>query len=381
MPSLRKSDIGKTIMVSISETLERKSERTVRDVINIEGGRWVNRMQRTSFSNHKNLMGQADHSEMLLPKNRLIGWDLQSFQVTGLVQSSLNMDLEKHNLDPARVTGHNSDSFLLDSGKFVAAIWIIWKARCRRNFQNDHMPLMQVARWIMNFSREIRDAIKNHPMRYVPSEKWVAWLPPAQNNIKLNTDGSVLQHKGHAAAGGILRNTKGEWIAGFFINVGICSVFEAKLWSVREGLSLTSKKGLSSIELDIDSSAAVALLRDRYNDNHPLCNKCADLLAFMGYSDSLGLCKLSNPPPPLCASLRNDVQGIRMLRSKCKAHPASSKGLGLGPGRNQGVLMWDWEVKAEKREWYGRDGRVAERWVESFAAGTLDRLDVEQCLD
>ncbi|KAK6914623.1 Ribonuclease H domain [Dillenia turbinata] len=157
----------------------------------------------------------------------------------------------------------------LDSVNFAAATWIIWKARCRRNFHIDPMPPMQVARWIMNFSREIRAAISKHSLNCAPREKWVAWLPPAHNNIKLNTDGSVLQQNGHAATGGLVRNSKGEWIAGFSINVGICSVFEVELWGVKEGLRLACRKGLNSIELDIDSSAAVALLRDRYNADHP----------------------------------------------------------------------------------------------------------------
>ncbi|KAK6946213.1 Ribonuclease H domain [Dillenia turbinata] len=165
----------------------------------------------------------------------------------------------------ARVKGYNSDSFFLENEKFMTTIWILWKARCRRNFKNDLMFPIQVARWAIKFSREIRDAIKNCLKKGDPSEK------------------SDSQVNDQAIAGGIFRNVR-------------------------------------------DSSTIVAMLRESCNDNHPLgavlkecqslmvqvnvvkiChtlregNKCADHLAFLGHFNRLDFCELSSPPPsPVC---------------------------------------------------------------------------------
>ncbi|KAK6947760.1 Ribonuclease H domain [Dillenia turbinata] len=216
--------------------------------------------------------------------------------VTGPHPKSLKMDLEKNNMDPgddvvlshehnridyiakrslnatakghinfwtgdtinwlkAGVKGFSIDDSILDSSKFVAAIWIIWKVRCSRNIKNVRMLPMQVARWTISFSSEIKNAISRSPTRKETSEKWVCWSPPMGDNIKLNTDGSVSQSNGHAAARGILRNARGEWVAGFYINVGNCSVLATQIWGVREGLNLASRKGLRNIELEVDSTA------------------------------------------------------------------------------------------------------------------------------
>ncbi|KAK6934521.1 Ribonuclease H domain [Dillenia turbinata] len=144
----------------------------------------------------------------------------------------------------AGVKGFSTDVSILDSSKFVA--------KCSRNIKNVRMLPMQVARRTISFSSEIKNVFSKSPSREFSHEKWVCWSPPMEDNIKLNTDGSVSQSNGHAAAEGILRNARGEWIVGFFINVGTYSIL-AKLWGVREWLNLANRKGLRNIELEVDS--------------------------------------------------------------------------------------------------------------------------------
>ncbi|KAK6945219.1 Ribonuclease H domain [Dillenia turbinata] len=141
----------------------------------------------------------------------------------------------------------------------MAAIWIIWKAGCRRVYQKDFLPSLQVARWVLNFSREIVSTIRNKASRCASKMSWVSWVPPARDVIKLNIDGSALRPNCHAAAGGIFRDFEGAWVAGFSANVGTCLVVAAELWGVREGL-LAFKKGFRSIELEVDSMVLVDML-------------------------------------------------------------------------------------------------------------------------
>ena len=54
-------------------------------------------------------------------------------------------------------------------------------------------------------------------------EKYFGWVPPTWPFFKSNTDG-VRKYSGVASAGGLIRNTVGEWIEGFSINIGICFI-------------------------------------------------------------------------------------------------------------------------------------------------------------
>ncbi|MCI35838.1 ribonuclease H protein [Trifolium medium] len=76
------------------------------------------------------------------------------------------------------------------------------------------------------------------------------WKPPVENWVKLNTDGPC---KGRTATscGGIIRNSRGDWLGGFAKHVGVCSAFTAELWGVLEGLKYAWSKSFKLVELDI----------------------------------------------------------------------------------------------------------------------------------
>lgn len=56
--------------------------------------------------------------------------------------------------------------------------------------------------------------------------------------VKLNTNSVRKTSSNMAAAGGILRNSTGEWNRGFTYNIGDCSSIMAELWSIVRGLNL-----------------------------------------------------------------------------------------------------------------------------------------------
>ncbi|KAK6918283.1 Ribonuclease H domain [Dillenia turbinata] len=228
----------------------------------------------------------------------------------------------------AGVEGFSTDISFLNTNKFVAVIWIIWKARCTCNIKKS---------------------------------------PQLEDNFKVNTDGSVSQSNGHAATGGILRNSRGEWVAGFYINVRSCSLTLSvreglylarkglRNIGLKEGLYLAKRKGLRNIELEVDSTAVVSLLGEAYNNDHHLSalikdcrslmvkvntikinytfregNKCADLLVALGHNSRPGVCELLNPPDSLLPFLRNDAMGIKFLRVKNNVCMVSPRGMCLG---------------------------------------------------
>lgn len=128
--------------------------------------------------------------------------------------------------------------------------------------------------------------------------------------MKLNRDGSVLVKFGQAAAcGGLIRGSNGNFITGFACNLGPCTIMQAELY----GLTLGRSKGFQRILIDSDSHSAIHFINNDCNILHPCAsivqdiqilinqffsikwahayreaNSCADILANLGHSVSLG---------------------------------------------------------------------------------------------
>lgn len=57
----------------------------------------------------------------------------------------------------------------------------------------------------------------------------LAWDFPRHGWVKLNVDGSRRISFGNVGAGGVLRNSSGDWIGGFAVNLGIGNILDAEL--------------------------------------------------------------------------------------------------------------------------------------------------------
>ena len=63
----------------------------------------------------------------------------------------------------------------------------------------------------------------------------VNWSPPLEHWIKLNTDGSVISMD-NASCGDIFRDHWCNFLLGFSAKLGTCSISQAELWGVYDGL-------------------------------------------------------------------------------------------------------------------------------------------------
>ncbi|MBA0805312.1 hypothetical protein Gohar_004836, partial [Gossypium harknessii] len=61
--------------------------------------------------------------------------------------------------------------------------------------------------------------------------------------VYLSTDEAVARHSRYAATGGVVRDHNGNWIVGFTRFLGVCSPFEAEVWSILDGILLLLNKG------------------------------------------------------------------------------------------------------------------------------------------
>ena len=73
--------------------------------------------------------------------------------------------------------------------------------------------------------------------------KWIGWSTPNWPWCKLNSDGAC-KASGVAAAGGLIRDHNGHWIAGFGMNLRTCSVTMAELWGLYQDLLLAWNNGI-----------------------------------------------------------------------------------------------------------------------------------------
>ncbi|KAL6286459.1 hypothetical protein ACE6H2_010849 [Prunus campanulata] len=167
----------------------------------------------------------------------------------------------------------------------------------------------------------------------------LAWKPPPVSTMKLNIDGSRIGSSGAIAAGGLIRNSVGEWVAGFFANLGLGEILVAELWALYHGLKLAQSLQVTKLIVETDSTLVLHLLNAKLEPYHPLLtllnmsrvcwksswdcnifhvfrevNFAADSLAKMGHEMELGIHCFVLPPDGITGVLQEDKDGL--LRSR-----------------------------------------------------------------
>ncbi|CAL9024261.1 unnamed protein product [Prunus brigantina] len=99
---------------------------------------------------------------------------------------------------------------------------------------------------------------------------FLAWQPPPCGFFKLNIDGSRVSDSGCIAAGGIIRNSDGIWIAGFSANLGHGEVFVAEAWALYYGLKVAWQLGLCQLTVNSDYALVVDMINGDWVDSHPM---------------------------------------------------------------------------------------------------------------
>ncbi|KAK5777236.1 hypothetical protein PVK06_045203 [Gossypium arboreum] len=102
-----------------------------------------------------------------------------------------------------------------------------------------------------------------------------------EDPIFLNTDRAVQIEIGNAAADGIIRNANRDWILGYNRHLGKCSIFNAKLWGILEGLRLIQRRGHDEGITQSDSLEVVKAIFDRNStgENFALIRRIQSILS------------------------------------------------------------------------------------------------------
>ncbi|KAF7838390.1 ribonuclease H [Senna tora] len=238
---------------------------------------------------------------------------------------------------------------LLRTTKFSGIPWgmlfpivckLIWEWRNKFNKENDfvmpkdpHNVILQQAKIQVQCWRN-----EENMVRLTVPPMTIYWKKPKNNWVKLNIDGAVCRMNNSAGCGGLLRDSKGEWVGGFMAKLGPSSVLSAELWSFYYGLNMAWELGMQKIEVESDSKAALIQIKGEQAMAQPLhpiiprirsllkrdweielkhiprqINKCADILAKQSLSGPLSLIKLEVPPASVVIEMAKDA-----MRSMCK---------------------------------------------------------------
>lgn len=89
------------------------------------------------------------------------------------------------------------------------------------------------------------------------------WTMPQVHFLKMNVDGSKMGSA--TTAGGVFRDSNGEFIFGFAIKLSHSDILQAELQAIWHGLQICQEKQLINVEVESDSELACKMIGNRTN--------------------------------------------------------------------------------------------------------------------
>ncbi|KAH9728215.1 putative ribonuclease H protein [Citrus sinensis] len=165
---------------------------------------------------------------------------------------------------------------------FGVAVWRLWYWRNDVLFNHGSWESGFIATVIKVRTHEILRCI-HQPLlgKQQRVETLIRWKAPIWPCVSLNTDGAR-KGSGHAGAGGWIRDFNGNWLMGFTVNLGMCSVLSAELWGLLHGLRVAWDHGYRRLQAGVDNKSIVHLLERAHpsaNENTILVKAIQKLLA------------------------------------------------------------------------------------------------------
>ena len=109
-----------------------------------------------------------------------------------------------------------------------------------QGFNNTEVTISDKIFVIKNYYSDIHSLLSNQDIMDRDSSTvltiWVGCIPPPPSWTTLNTVGCVNIITNAASGGGLLRDHIGNWIVGFSVNLGSCSILEVELWELIIGI-------------------------------------------------------------------------------------------------------------------------------------------------
>lgn len=100
------------------------------------------------------------------------------------------------------------------------------------------------------------------------------WEAPETSCFKLNTDGSSLGNPGVGSVGGVIRNSRGDWLVGLVKGIPIATNNLSELLALMQGLEMAMKKNLIPLEVTTDSFDIIQMLNNGNLIYDPIISQC-----------------------------------------------------------------------------------------------------------
>ena len=204
---------------------------------------------------------------------------------------------------------------------FPFGIWQLWNQRNSFLFSSGTVT-RNIQDHCIKKSAEFFAIVGDKPNKNLRTNIQVKWTKPPVGWLKLNTDGFAVGNPGIAGGGGLIHNENGDWIMGLAKSLGITSGVIAKLWALKDGLTLASQLRIADICVELDAELIVLLLNNYSINNLMLelllgdyrtllkkfhstnvqhisreANQCANALVKFGATLSSDFVNFVNPPP------------------------------------------------------------------------------------
>lgn len=143
---------------------------------------------------------------------------------------------------------------------FGLIIWRIWKNRNLFIFQNISQPATEIIKASLNWTGQFEASQNNaKPKSLNPyfkehsKERWV----------HLFVDGAMERDTEKSTTGGVIRDMDGNWILRFNHYLGSCTLFEAELQGILDGVLVILGKGYKRATIRMDRLEVVKTLTEK----------------------------------------------------------------------------------------------------------------------
>ncbi|KAH1032143.1 hypothetical protein J1N35_044317 [Gossypium stocksii] len=152
-------------------------------------------------------------------------------------------------------------------GQFFGTLcWCLWK-QCNIMVFNSGSNVggcivEQARRLSVGNSRSILELCAIKQRLVLKEPQVIAWPKSSAGRVKMNTDSARSLHSDGAAAGNVVRDHQGHWLARFICNIGLCSILEAEVWGLHDELVHAWEMVAWRFILELDSKAVIQVLGD-----------------------------------------------------------------------------------------------------------------------
>ncbi|CAN1191029.1 Putative ribonuclease H protein At1g65750 [Linum perenne] len=156
---------------------------------------------------------------------------------------------------------------------FGVVAWLLWSRRNKLIFEGITWSAeevnCQVKFWVLLLSSSWKAGQLGREAPGIARQtQLIGWRPADEGWFTLNYDGSLYTQNNRAAAGGLIRDCRGDFVTAFTMNLGVCSVTRAELRGIIEGMRIAWNRGVRRLAIQTYSSCAVKILSNLQNLDH-----------------------------------------------------------------------------------------------------------------